>query len=155
MCMEEPRVMLYEREPSRAYYVGGLIDTQVDDAAINNYGEVEEKNRAKKLSDRSVQTHYLKETEDAHQRDARKPERSDQWVDDERTQRRNLHGDNRISMTATDRKPSPEMWRKPAERRKSSDAVDPQCVKATSAVELAQAFSRSKSDPKVNDRLPS
>ncbi|XP_028805346.1 uncharacterized protein LOC114760246 [Neltuma alba] len=131
-----------------------LKERGVDDAAINNYCEVEEKNRAKKLSDRSVQTHYLEKTEDAHQPYARKPERSDRWVDDERKQRRNWHGDNRISMTASDRKPSPEMWQKPAEQKKSSDAVDLQCVKAASAVELVQAFSRSTSDPKVNDRLP-
>ncbi|XP_054801398.1 uncharacterized protein LOC129305380 [Prosopis cineraria] len=138
-----------------------LKERWVDDA-INNYGAADETNRieydrAEKLSDHSMQTCYSELPEDAHldQQAARKPERRDQWVDAERTQRRNWHSDNRRNMRATDRqqisdrKPSSEMWRKPIEQ---TDATGLLHGKAASAVELAQAFSRSTSEPKSNDR---
>ena len=89
-------------------------------------------------------------------------ERKEQRVDVERVnvQRRNWRSDNRPNMQETDRQqvserqPSPETWRKPAEQPKSSaDAVSMSHGKAASAVELAQAFSRSVSDPRVNDRF--
>ncbi|XP_038690298.1 uncharacterized protein LOC119989068 isoform X2 [Tripterygium wilfordii] len=51
-----------------------------------------------------------------------------------------------------ERQPSPETWRKPVEQPKSlSDATGARHGKAASAVELAQAFSRSFSDPNVAD----
>ncbi|KAM7525186.1 hypothetical protein LguiA_015088 [Lonicera macranthoides] len=48
---------------------------------------------------------------------------------------------------------SPETWRKPVEQPPSRDAPGPRYRKAASAVELAQAFSRSISDPKTADRF--
>lgn len=50
---------------------------------------------------------------------------------------------------------SPETWRKPVEHAKpaSPDAPPLRYGKAASAVELAQAFSKSVSDPTVADRL--
>lgn len=54
-----------------------------------------------------------------------------------------------------ERQRSPETWRKPAEQQDlgSRDAPGVRHGKATSAVELAQAFSRSMSDPKMTDKL--
>ncbi|KAK4271388.1 hypothetical protein QN277_020090 [Acacia crassicarpa] len=126
----------------------------VDEAAtaINNYGAVEETNRVehdrdKKLSDHSILTHNFRKIKDVHQRATSEPERRDQWVDDdERTQ-------GSYWTRFTDRQLSPEMFHNPIEQLKSSNVVDLRHGKTASAVELAQAFSRSLSDPKVNDRL--
>ncbi|GFP95996.1 hypothetical protein PHJA_001743700 [Phtheirospermum japonicum] len=53
------------------------------------------------------------------------------------------------------RAPSPETWRKPVEPDSSShDAPAVRYGKAASAVELAQAFSKSVSDPTMADRFP-
>lgn len=56
---------------------------------------------------------------------------------------------------ASERQPSPETWRKPVEQqpKTSPGATGIRYGRAASAVELAQAFSRSVSDPKVNDRF--
>ncbi|GMH26902.1 hypothetical protein Nepgr_028745 [Nepenthes gracilis] len=53
-----------------------------------------------------------------------------------------------------ERTPSPDTWRKPVEQPKptNSDVSGPRFGKAVSAVELAQAFSRSGSDPKSTDQ---
>ncbi|XP_027345972.1 uncharacterized protein LOC113857896 isoform X2 [Abrus precatorius] len=148
-----------------------LKERGVDDVAINNYDVVEHSNRvennilrAEKLAEHSIQTRLGEKTEDSHldPRTGRKPERKEQRVDGERahTQRRNWRGDNRRNGRETDRQqaserpPSPETWRKPVEQPKSSSgAVGIRYGRAASAVELAQAFSRSVSDPKVNDRF--
>lgn len=54
-----------------------------------------------------------------------------------------------------DRPPSPETWRKPVDHAKPASADAPlRYGKAASAVELAQAFSKSVSDPTAADRLP-
>ncbi|XP_057764714.1 uncharacterized protein LOC130985657 [Salvia miltiorrhiza] len=53
-----------------------------------------------------------------------------------------------------DRAPSPETWRKPIEHGKPAPTDAPiRYGKAASAVELAQAFSKSVSDPTAADRL--
>lgn len=53
-----------------------------------------------------------------------------------------------------DRAPSPETWRKPIEHGKAALTDAPiRYGKAASAVELAQAFSKSVSDPSDADRL--
>ena len=126
--------------------------------------------RAEKIPDHSIQTRYGEKTENVHdQRTGRKPDRKEQRVDVERVnvQRRNWRGgdnrsggDNRRNAREADRQqvserqPSPETWRKPVEQPKSSlGAVGMRYGRAASAVELAQAFSRSVSDPKVNDRF--
>ncbi|KAK6932418.1 hypothetical protein RJ641_002042 [Dillenia turbinata] len=87
-------------------------------------------------------------------------ERRDDRVDVERgdAQRRNWRNDNRRNIRENEkpqqqgRPPSPETWRKLAEPPKQ----DPQGLrfgKAASALELAQAFSKSVSDPKAADRV--
>lgn len=102
------------------------------------------------------------------QRFGRKFDRKDHRVDVERAdmQRRNWRNDNRWNSRGTEREqqqqqqqqevrhPSPETWRKPVEQPKpaSADGVGPRYGKVASAVELAQAFSRSFSDPKLGDR---
>ncbi|KAK7319566.1 hypothetical protein RJT34_04288 [Clitoria ternatea] len=151
-----------------------LKERGIDDVKINNYDVVEHSNRVEnnysrteKLPEHSIQTRYVERVEDAHldQRTGRKPERKEkeQRVDPERIhgQRRNWRaGDIRRNGRDTDRQqpserqPSPETWRKPVEQQNSyPSAVGIRYGRAASAVELAQAFSRSVSDPKVNDRF--
>ncbi|KAK6917393.1 hypothetical protein RJ641_018144 [Dillenia turbinata] len=87
-------------------------------------------------------------------------ERRDNRVDVERddAQRRNWRNDNRRNIRENEkpqqqeRPPSPETWCKPAEPPKQ-DAQGLRFGKAASAVELAQAFSRSVSDPKAADHV--
>ncbi|XP_004504905.1 uncharacterized protein [Cicer arietinum] len=139
-----------------------LKERGVDDVAIKNYDVVENSNRSEKLHDHSIQSRYGEKTEDGlNQRTGRKPERKEQKVDGERVlgQRKNWRaGDsNRRNSRETDRQqvserqPSPETWRKPVES--SQGAAGGRHGRAASAVELAQAFSKSVSDPKVNDRF--
>ncbi|KAG5023250.1 hypothetical protein AAZX31_07G172600 [Glycine max] len=150
-----------------------LKERGIDDVAINNYDVVEHSNRVEnnisrveKLPDHSTQTRYGEKTEDAHldQKTGRKPERKEQRVDGERAhaQRRNWRGDTRRNgkesnrqPPALERQPSPETWRKPAEQQPKSapGAAGTRYGRAASAVELAQAFSKSVSDPKVNDKF--
>lgn len=96
------------------------------------------------------------------QRTGRKADRKEQRVDGERVhaQRRNWRGDTRRTVRETDRpqapperQTSPETWRKPVEQqpKASPGAAGIRYGRAASAVELAQAFSKSVSDPKVND----
>nr|ADD09588.1 translation initiation factor-related [Trifolium repens] len=149
-----------------------LKERGVDDVAIKSYDAVESSNRveqniprSEKLHDHSVQTRYGEKTEDGlNQRTGRKPERKEQKVDGDRVlgQRKNWRsGDNsnnnRRNLRETERQqvperpPSPETWRKPVES--SQGAGGPRYGRGASAVELAQAFSKSVSDPKVNDRF--
>ncbi|KAE9597124.1 hypothetical protein Lal_00007821 [Lupinus albus] len=147
-----------------------LKERGVDDAAINSYDVVDHSHRVghdilrtEKLTDRPVQTRYGEKTDDAlhDQGIGRKPERKEQRVDAERVHaQRNWRSDNRRNVKETDRpqaieRPkSPETWRKPVNEPKSSPGgVGVRYGRAASAVELAQAFSRSVSDPKVNDRV--
>ncbi|KAK6124002.1 hypothetical protein DH2020_042250 [Rehmannia glutinosa] len=64
-------------------------------------------------------------------------------------------GNQQQKQQVQDRAPSPETWRKPVEQSKpaSPDAPPVRYGKAASAVELAQAFSKSVSDPNVADRF--
>lgn len=116
--------------------------------------------RAETVVDRS--THVEKTQNMLHdQRAIKRPEKKEQRVEAERgnVQRRNWRGDNRRNARETERQqvferqPSPETWRKPAEEPKSSSDIANRHNKAASAVELAQAFSRSVSDSKTNDRF--
>ncbi|OIV94585.1 hypothetical protein TanjilG_25647 [Lupinus angustifolius] len=149
-----------------------LKERGIDDVTINSYDVLDHSSRVEhnisrteKLSDRSVQTCYGEKTDDAFhdQRTGRKPERKDQRVDTERVHtQKNWRGDNRRNVNETDRQQpperpkSPETWRKPVDQPKPSPGgVGVRYGRAASAVELAQAFSRSVSDPKVNDRFSS
>lgn len=118
--------------------------------------------KAEKLPDRSARVERSQNSP-LDQRSMKRPERKEQRVEVERgnTQRRNWRGgDNRRNMRETERQqvserqPSPETWHKPVDEPKSSsNAAGIRCSKAASAVELAQAFSRSVSDPKINYRF--
>ncbi|MED6110808.1 hypothetical protein PIB30_046286 [Stylosanthes scabra] len=148
-----------------------LKERGVDDVVINNLDVgVEHSNRTeiptartKKLPDR-----YAEKNEGApapyDRWTGKKPERKEQRVEVERVnaqpQRRNWRSDNRRNVQEVDkqqvseRPPSPKTWRKPVEEPKSSaDTGSTSHGKAASAVDLAQAFSRSVSDPRVNDRF--
>ncbi|KAF7843086.1 uncharacterized protein G2W53_005384 [Senna tora] len=145
-----------------------LKERGIDNVAIKDYDVVEHSHRVEynmgrteKLPDRSTHTEKSQNTV-LDQRAIKKPERKEQRVEAERgnAQRRNWRGDNWRNARETERQhgserqPSPETWRKPVEEPKSSaDAVGSRYSKAASAVELAQAFSRSVSDPKLNDRF--
>ena len=88
----------------------------------------------------------VKSVDRDNQRDA---EKSD-------VQRKNWRNENRkssrdLEKQQLDRPLSPETWRKPVEQPTSP--VGLRYGKAASAVELAQAFSKSVSDPKTADRL--
>lgn len=52
-----------------------------------------------------------------------------------------------------ERPPSPESWRKPVEQPVNPDTSGPHYGKVASPLELAQAFSKSKSDMAIPDRL--
>lgn len=108
-------------------------------------------------------TRHSERIENHHvdQRVGKKAERRDQRSDVDRVdmQKRNWRNENRRIHRDTerqhqqpDRPPSPETWRKPIEQPKpsSADGASPRHGKATSAVELAQAFSRSVSDPNTD-----
>ncbi|GMP75130.1 hypothetical protein CsSME_00032326 [Camellia sinensis var. sinensis] len=83
----------------------------------------------------------------------RKNWRSDNWRNNRETEKHHHHH----QQLPQERPSSPETWRKPAEQPKPSSPDNPSLRygKAASAVELAQAFSRSVSDPKTAaDRFP-
>ncbi|XP_024930769.3 uncharacterized protein LOC107421413 [Ziziphus jujuba] len=106
---------------------------------------------------------YSERTENYHvdQRIGKKVERRDNRADVDRVdmQKRNwrnenrrIHRDTERQLQQPDRPPSPETWRKPIEMPKpsSTDGAGLRHGKAASAVELAQAFSRSVSDPNTD-----
>ncbi|XP_049384536.1 uncharacterized protein LOC125848659 isoform X2 [Solanum stenotomum] len=73
--------------------------------------------------------------------------RSENWRNNKETERHHHH--HQPQQHVLERPPSPETWRKPVEppRPASVDAPGARYGKATSAVELAAAFSKSVSDP--------
>ncbi|KAI3680597.1 hypothetical protein L6452_35370 [Arctium lappa] len=87
--------------------------------------------------------------------DRRDPEKSDaqrrsNWRNENRKSSRDL--EKQPAPPPQERPPSPETWRKPVD---PAPPVGPRYGKAASAVELAQAFSKSVSEPKVaTDRFP-
>lgn len=101
------------------------------------------------------------------QRIGKYPNRRDHQVDGERgdAHRRNRQIDNwrnnrdaekhrnQQQKQVQERPPSPETWRKPIEHAKPASPEAPARLgKAASAVELAQVFSKSVSDPNVGER---
>lgn len=75
--------------------------------------------------------------------------RSENWRNNKETERHHHHHHHQPQQHVQERPPSPETWRKPVEppRPASADAPGARYGKATSAVELAAAFSKSVSDP--------
>ncbi|GAB2301115.1 hypothetical protein Dimus_035148 [Dionaea muscipula] len=101
-----------------------------------------------------------------HNKTVKGGEKKDQRVDGDRAdmQRRNWKQENwrngrdnekHHQQRQQERQPSPETWRKPVEQPKSAHAEISgiRCRKAVSAVELAQAFSRSVSGPKSPEQF--
>ena len=92
-------------------------------------------------------------------RNGRDSERKDQQKDHEKTdlERKNWRNDKwKSRKDAKEQRPEPETWRKPIEEPKpaSSDSAGNRPGKIVSALELAQAFSKSASDPKIQN-IPS
>ncbi|KAG5622778.1 hypothetical protein H5410_007996 [Solanum commersonii] len=83
--------------------------------------------------------------------------RSENWRNNKETERHHHHHHHhhQPQQHVQERPPSPETWRKPVEppRPASADAPGARYGKATSAVELAAAFSKSVSDPATTDRF--
>ncbi|XVF87635.1 hypothetical protein PTKIN_Ptkin18bG0136000 [Pterospermum kingtungense] len=122
--------------------------------------------KAEKAAEQAAPRHGERvENPPVEQRAGRKSERNNR-VDNARgaeMQRRNWRNENRRSGRETERQqppppqerePSPETWRKSAEQPKpvGPEAAGVRYGKAASALELAQAFSKSFSDQKTDDR---
>jgi hypothetical protein len=141
-----------------------LKERGIDDVAINNHDVGQSPNRVKhevpkteRVPTHATPTRYDEKPENSpvDNRIRKNTDRRDNRVDPERidSQRRNWRSENNHRRDdreteknhQQERPPSPETWRKPAEKPKT---------KAASAVELAQAFSRSVSDPKKPDLFP-
>jgi hypothetical protein len=120
--------------------------------------------RTERVPGHANASRHSEKTENHHldQRIGKKTERRDHRVDVDKVdmQKRNWRNENRRIHRETDRQqhqqpdrpPSPETWRKPTEQPKptSADGASLRHGKAASAVELAQAFSRSVSDPNTD-----
>ncbi|GAB4831034.1 hypothetical protein Ancab_005049 [Ancistrocladus abbreviatus] len=114
------------------------------------------------LKDRGVDdVAHVDDVVQAPSRTGRGSEKKDQRVDGDivDTQRKNWRNENwrnnrdaeKHHQPQQERQPSPETWRKPVEQPKS-DVSGQRYGKAVSAVELAQAFSKSVSEPKSTDQ---
>ncbi|KAG6573222.1 hypothetical protein SDJN03_27109, partial [Cucurbita argyrosperma subsp. sororia] len=130
---------------------------------VQNSGRIEENiSRTERVQGPPVPVHRTGKTGQV-----KEGERRDNRADPE-MQRRNF-SDNRRRDRDTERQqqqqqqqqlerpPSPETWRKPVEQqpKPASNSTDVRPGKVASALELAQAFSRSVSDSNVADRVPS
>ncbi|KAL7592224.1 hypothetical protein Lser_V15G32140 [Lactuca serriola] len=136
-----------------------LKERGVDDVAVNHDTIQSPPNRAKKEITRAdnppVTSRQNGKPEPLdHHRTASKTrdhaEKSDaQRRSNWRNENRKIEKQPPPPPTPQERPPSPETWRKPVE---PTPPVGPRYGKAASAVELAQAFSKSVSDPKVGLR---
>lgn len=118
--------------------------------------------RAEKIHEQAAVNHRFEKTEKpsySDQRTGRKFE-SNHRMESERVeaQKRSWHNENRRQpqQQQQERRPSPETWRKPIEEPKPSspDTTSRPYGKAASAVELAQAFSKSRSETDERHREP-
>lgn len=147
-----------------------LKERGVDNTTVNNNDLVQHSERTDENFSRTervqgppVPVHQTGKVDNPpfDRRIGKEGERKDNRADPE-MQRRNFR-DNRRKNRETDkqqqqeRPPSPETWRKPAEQPKpaSPNTGGMRYGKVASALELAQAFSRSVSDSNVPDRVPS
>lgn len=153
-----------------------LKERGVEDVAINTHDLVQQSDRFEQNVPRNERVHaspparYTEKNENPHldQMTGKRFERKDHRQDSERVdmQRRNWRNERRNNreperlqqqqqQVVVERPPSPETWRKPVEQPKpaSPDGGGLRYGKATSAVDLAQAFSKSVSDPKIADRF--
>ncbi|KAK9152003.1 hypothetical protein Syun_010312 [Stephania yunnanensis] len=151
------------------YVAQVLKDRGVDNVAVEDLSPRQTPNRAKYDHSKNearqeslVQSaRHRERTESLHldQRNSRDPERKDHWSNNEKTEaQRNWRNENRRNGKETEKlqqkeRPEPESWRKPVEPPKSPESETPgtRLGKAMSALELAQAFSRSVSEAKTPD----
>lgn len=147
-----------------------LKERGIGDAAASNYGS-ELSSRVKLDSPKTetvsvyAATNYNGKAENIHgdKKTVKHTDRRENRMDVERTdsQRRNRQNEDWRNKeierhhNQLGRPPSPETWRKPFEPQNlaSPSAPGQRYGKAASAVELAQAFSKSVSDPTVASRL--
>ncbi|KDP20829.1 hypothetical protein JCGZ_21300 [Jatropha curcas] len=154
-----------------------LKERGIDDAALSNHDLGHHPDRIKQNVSKTerVPEHAVagEKTDNLplDQKAGKKFEKKEQWVDVERVdkQRRNWRNENWRNSRETERQqqqqqqlpqmpqerpPSPESWRKPVEQPKpaSPDSASLRYGKTASALELAQAFSKSFSDPKTADQ---
>uniref|UniRef100_A0A5B7BPH5 Eukaryotic translation initiation factor-related n=1 Tax=Davidia involucrata TaxID=16924 RepID=A0A5B7BPH5_DAVIN len=146
-----------------------LKERGIDDVAVNNHDMGQPSIRIKQYVSRTetmpmqtTPTRYNEKAENIplDNRIRKNTDRRDHRVDAEGTdvQRRNWRSGKETEkqqQPPQERPPSPETWRKPVEQPKTAfpDAPGLRYGKAASALELAQAFSRSVSDPKTADRF--
>ncbi|KAJ6741092.1 hypothetical protein OIU79_001090 [Salix purpurea] len=140
----------------------------VDDIAINNLDMNHSPNRVDSPKNEITSEHAAPPAHQSQKNDnrgatsrrnGRDSERKDQWMDHEKTEieRKNWRNDKwKSSKDAKDQRPEPETWRRPNEEPKtaSPDAAGNRPGKVSSALELAQAFSKSTSHPK-SQNIPS
>lgn len=155
-----------------------LKERGVDDVVVNNHDRTQPPSRAQQEVPKpeaepihSVPTRHKEKADDnllLDHRNGKNAERRDNRVEVERVntnkktwRNENWRNNNREvekqnNHQQQERPPSPDTWRKPVEEPKplSPDSSGVRFGKAASAVELAQAFSRSVSDPKSVDRYP-
>ncbi|KAL9377630.1 hypothetical protein Peur_028965 [Populus x canadensis] len=145
-----------------------LKERGVDDIAINNLDMNLSPNRVNSPKNEITSEHVAATAHQSQKNDnrgatsrrnGRDSEKKDQQMDHEKTdmERKNWRNDKwKSSKDAKDQRPEPETWRKPNEEPKttSSDAAGNRPGKVSSALELAQAFSKSASDPK-SQNIPS
>ncbi|XP_044461195.1 uncharacterized protein LOC123192635 isoform X2 [Mangifera indica] len=149
-----------------------LKERGLENLAVNNHDLGQQSDRGKhniaKFEQAPELANPIHQSERAEnnpldQRMGRKFERKDPRIDVDRVdmRKRNWRNENRRNNRGVEREQqherhsSPETWRKPVEQPKpssSTDIVGVRYGKVASAVELAQAFSRSFSDPKLDDR---
>ncbi|OVA11646.1 hypothetical protein BVC80_8997g21 [Macleaya cordata] len=178
----KPRTVLDQSEGSaareRKSVFGGarprelvLKERGIDDVVISNLDPIQSPNRVKPdiqkteiKPEQVVQTaRYGERLENlpADQRTSRDPERKDIRGDNNKTEtqksswRKESWRNGRVTEKQQEPRPEPETWRKPVEQPKPapSDAPGLRYGKAASALELAQAFSKSISEPKTADRI--
>ncbi|KAF9608032.1 hypothetical protein IFM89_005182 [Coptis chinensis] len=150
-----------------------LKERGVDDIVINNVELSQPSNRLKQDQPKteaklepvvSVAAHGDKVENIPHERSGKNNERRDNRADMDKTEVRgswrnenwrNTREPEQQQQQQQDWRPEPESWRRPAEQPNSPppDSAGLRYGKAASAMELAQAFSRSNSGPKTADRV--
>ncbi|KAJ6959341.1 hypothetical protein NC653_037617 [Populus alba x Populus x berolinensis] len=145
-----------------------LKERGVDDIAINNLDLNHSPNRMNSPKNETTSEHVAPTARQSQKNDnrgaidrrnGRDSERKDQRMDHEKTdlERKNWRNDKwKSRKDAKEQRPEPETWRKPIEEPKpaSSDSTGNRPGKIVSALELAQAFSKSASVPKIQN-IPS
>ncbi|KAF5202309.1 eukaryotic translation initiation factor-like protein [Thalictrum thalictroides] len=145
-----------------------LKERGVDDVVINNLDVMQPPNRTPKTETKPETVNatpvYVDRAEKFlhDQKSGKNFDRKDHRTNfDKNEQRGSWRNENWRNSRETEkqqqqeRRPEPETWRKPVEEPNSppSDAAGLRYGKAASALELAQAFSRSNSGPKTVERL--